>query len=73
MTLPERKPRCVLCQTCANWKRGARQEQERRRSSRICIAGKDPTADLFACESYVDRLLFRMPLRPARDWRQTIT
>ena len=64
----ERKPRCVLCQSCANWNRGS--AQERRKSPRICNAGHDPTTDLFACESFVDRLLFRMPMRPARDWRR---
>ncbi len=67
MGMQKNKPRCVLCQTCANWLRT--RGPERRSSTRMCSAGMNPTADLYECDSYVSRFLTVVPVSPAKQWR----
>ncbi len=64
-------PRCVLCDSCANYL-GRSPSPERRRSARACAAGLAPMIDVPDCASYVSTAVHGIhALVPA--WTRPVT
>ena len=56
-----RSAKAILCRDCSNFK-GIRAGKERRTAlPRLCAAGIEMHADLFACESYVPLVIAQRP------------